>query len=74
MIANREQQIRERAYELWARDGRIDGCAEAYWLAAEREFQVTQMTSLATKPAVAGVILKASKQGRTGRKGILRVQ
>jgi len=32
-----EQTIRERAYHLWVADGRKDGNAEAYWLAAQHE-------------------------------------
>lgn len=32
-----EQQIRARAYELYAENGRIDGHAEQNWLAAELE-------------------------------------
>ena len=34
--ADREQAIRERAYELW-QDGRPDGKAFEYWLRAEAE-------------------------------------
>jgi hypothetical protein len=30
-------RVRERAYELWNASGRMDGHAEQYWLAAERE-------------------------------------
>jgi len=30
------QAIRELAYQLWEADGRRDGCAEEYWLEAER--------------------------------------
>ena len=32
-----QDRIRERAYELWNAGGRMDGHAEQYWLAAERE-------------------------------------
>ena len=28
---NREQRIRERAYQLWDQDGRPEGRAEEYW-------------------------------------------
>ena len=32
-----EQAIREHAYHLWVSDGRRDGNAEKYWLAAQRD-------------------------------------
>jgi Protein of unknown function (DUF2934) len=37
MESSLQNRIRERAYELWNAGGRIDGHAEQYWLAAERE-------------------------------------
>lgn len=33
---NREQRIREEAHLLWNADGRPDGKADEYWLAAEK--------------------------------------
>jgi hypothetical protein len=35
-----EQRVRERAYELWSRDGRVDGRSAHYWLQAERELHL----------------------------------
>jgi ribonuclease I len=32
-----ESRIRERAYEIWAAHGCVDGQADQHWLAAERE-------------------------------------
>lgn len=32
-----EVRIRERAYEIWTAHGCPDGCADEYWLTAERE-------------------------------------
>jgi hypothetical protein len=29
-----EQQIRERAYQLWMADGCLEGLSDRYWLAA----------------------------------------
>jgi Protein of unknown function (DUF2934) len=37
MDQNRENRIRERAYEIWTANGRLDGQADHHWLAAERE-------------------------------------
>jgi hypothetical protein len=48
MIEDMEQQIRTRAYELWALNGRLDGRAEEHWLEAER-----QVRALVAAPAPA---------------------
>ncbi|WP_048708681.1 DUF2934 domain-containing protein [Microvirga massiliensis] len=32
-----EQLIRERAYQLWEQEGRVDGRAEEHWHTARRE-------------------------------------
>ena len=32
-----EQQIRERAYQLWVAEGSCDGESDRHWLAAESE-------------------------------------
>jgi hypothetical protein len=37
MTKEREQKIRERAYALWEKDGRVDGQADAHWFAAAQE-------------------------------------
>jgi Protein of unknown function (DUF2934) len=37
-----EQQIRERAYEIWNASGREDGRAAEHWLSAELELLGTQ--------------------------------
>jgi len=34
-----EQNIRQRAYEIWEREGRKESGAEEYWLRAEQELQ-----------------------------------
>jgi hypothetical protein len=34
-----EQKIRERAYELWVRDGHMPGRADDYWYQAEQEIR-----------------------------------
>src|SRR4051812_15701411 len=36
-MQNLEQQIRIRAHQMWVEDGRREGEAGRYWLAAERE-------------------------------------
>ena len=37
MDQNLENRIRERAYEIWMANGRLEGQADHHWLAAERE-------------------------------------
>lgn len=37
MAADRENQIRARAFELWQREGSLDGRTLGHWLQAERE-------------------------------------
>ncbi len=37
MPNNNNEKIRERAYQIWDRDGRQDGQADDHWLQAERE-------------------------------------
>jgi hypothetical protein len=36
-MTDREQRIRERAYQLWESEGRRDGDHEAHWLRASQE-------------------------------------
>ena len=33
----RQEQVRERAYQIWEREGRQDGRAEEHWWQAEQE-------------------------------------
>jgi len=46
-----KKRISERAYEIWAARGRVDGQADQHWLAAEREILTASMAALARKPA-----------------------
>lgn len=39
MDSQLEQKIRERAYELWVRDGHIPGKADDYWYEAEQQIR-----------------------------------
>jgi hypothetical protein len=41
MSDNFEQQIRERAYEIWNQNGRLEGFAQEYWCEAERQVMAT---------------------------------
>jgi hypothetical protein len=57
-----EQAIRERAYHLWAADGRQDGNAEAHWLAAQREILASSLASLGSVLATSPKSKKATKK------------
>ena len=37
MDRDREERIRERAYQIWEREGRQEGSHDAHWQRAERE-------------------------------------
>ena len=37
LIENMEDEVRQRAYELWEESGREDGRAQDHWLQAESE-------------------------------------
>ena len=43
-----ENQIRERAYQLWEASGYQDGAADQHWLAAEREVLASFAASTST--------------------------
>ena len=46
-----KHRINERAYEIWAAHGRVDGQADQHWLAAEREVLAVSTAALARKTA-----------------------
>ena len=41
-----KKRISERAYEIWAAHGRVDGQADQHWLAAEREILAVSAAAL----------------------------
>ncbi len=51
-----EQQIRDRAFEIWQREGCPEGCAEQHWAQAEAEIndlaKNEQGTTRTARPAV----------------------
>jgi tRNA A37 N6-isopentenylltransferase MiaA len=67
-MQNLEEAIRERAYHLWAADGRPDGNAEAYWLSAQREILATSLDNSVTQVAESGVTEPVKKaKARSGK-------
>jgi Protein of unknown function (DUF2934) len=57
-----EQAIRERAYHLWAADGRQDGNAETHWLVAQREVLASSLESLGSVSTMSPKSKKATKR------------
>jgi Protein of unknown function (DUF2934) len=56
------EKIRQRAYEIWDREGRPDGRADDYWLQAERELAAAQANAPAGVKN-AGIPAQAQKRG-----------
>ena len=56
-------KIRQRAYEIWDREGRQEGRAEDYWLQAERELGISQANTPAGLRNEAGIPAQAKKRG-----------
>jgi hypothetical protein len=48
-----QDRIRERAYQLWDANGRVEGHAEQHWLTAEREILAEHLAPSAVVPAKA---------------------
>ena len=77
------EKIRQRAYEIWDREGRQEGRADDHWLQAEREIgvpsgeknetgvpaQAKKRGNGAAKPAAAKSAAKAAEGGQPKRRG-----
>ena len=61
MQHNLEQRIRERAYDIWNASGRIDGQADEFWFAAERELLAPAAAAPAAAPVKAAPVKVAAK-------------
>ncbi|WP_315831025.1 DUF2934 domain-containing protein [Bradyrhizobium prioriisuperbiae] len=46
----RDEQIRQRAYELWEKSGRTEGSEMDFWLQAERELAKEAGEAVPTTP------------------------
>lgn len=51
---DREQRIRERAYQIWVQEGRPEGRAEAHWEEARELEGQAEVSPGATRPNPAG--------------------
>lgn len=52
MDDERERRIKTRAFELWQREGSLDGRSLGHWLQAEREIQEEDEAEAASRDAV----------------------
>ena len=53
MNDDREDRIKQRAYELWQREGSPDGRTLGHWLQAEREVQQSDSVMEEDSPSAA---------------------
>ncbi|MCJ8024445.1 DUF2934 domain-containing protein [Shinella yambaruensis] len=49
MDDERERRIKARAFELWQREGSLDGRSLGHWLQAEREIQEEEEAEAASR-------------------------
>jgi hypothetical protein len=47
----REERVRQRAYEIWQREGCPEGRAEEHWQMARTEIAMSEDQATATRPA-----------------------
>jgi hypothetical protein len=66
-----KKRISERAYEIWAAHGRVDGQADQHWLAAEREILAVSAAAL---PRNAAPQAKKSTPRRKKRPALARAK
>ncbi|MCW5710544.1 MAG: DUF2934 domain-containing protein [Shinella sp.] len=52
MEDERERRIKARAFELWQREGSLDGRSLGHWLQAEREIQEEEEAEAASRDVV----------------------
>ena len=73
MDQNLENRIRERAYEIWTANGRMDGQADHHWLAAEREILAIVASPLPTPKRRAPTTKKKPARSTTTKSNLALV-
>jgi hypothetical protein len=63
-----EQQVRERAYQIWEREGRVHGRDEEHWHSAKLELTAASHDASPITLASPGAAAEAPKKGRTRTK------
>jgi len=64
MMDERERRIKARAFELWQREGSLDGRSLGHWLQAEREIEQEELEDSGengSKPETLAPSRKASR-------------
>ena len=64
-----DRKIRQRAYEMWDRDGRPDGRSEDYWLQAERELAGSDSAAARSPQSEAAAPTQAAPQSKRAANG-----
>lgn len=59
MPKTREERVRERAYEIWEREGRMHGCDPEHWRRAEAEIDAEERRTTSTESASAQIAADA---------------
>ena len=62
MDTDRQERVRQRAYQLWEQEGRPDGKAEEHWRRAEEEIARDEEPSAPTTPEELGRVPTAAEQ------------
>ncbi|MET0942788.1 MAG: DUF2934 domain-containing protein [Mesorhizobium sp.] len=67
MIGDREERIRQRAHEIWEREGRPHGADDRHWHQAAREVDAEDLNASGPShtPEVAGAKAPAPRKART---------
>jgi hypothetical protein len=69
MSGNRDERIRERAHEIWDREGKPEGAAQRHWVQAEQEIgdeeKKTAKKPAAKKPAIKKPAAKSAAKAAT---------
>jgi hypothetical protein len=55
MDDERERRIRERAHEIWEREGRPEGAQEEHWRRASEEIDAEDQSASGSSPGEGGV-------------------
>ena len=69
MDGNFEVQVRQRAYELWVTEGKVQGRDRDHWLAAESELARQQQQAAADVQAAKLPVLSPAKTPAKVQKG-----
>lgn len=67
MSNDREERVRQRAHEIWLREGQPEGHGPRHWIEAEGEIDAEDMAAKVTKPKAAAKPKAATKPKTTAK-------